>query len=85
MTRYGKYENDGLWLVKWMRWTMVDQIDGIDFGLWTQQRWRGRKMMQQNKNNWRGVHEHKQDSGTRWLHITPARGPARNENTAQIL
>ena len=41
MTKYGKYESDGLWSRKWMRWTMVDKMNGIDFGLWTQQRWSG--------------------------------------------
>ena len=32
MTKYGKDKNDGLWLIKWMRWTMVDEMNGE--GLW---------------------------------------------------
>ena len=28
MTKYGKHESDGLWSVKWMRWTMVDEWMG---------------------------------------------------------
>ena len=26
MTKYGKYESDGLWSAKWMRWTMIYDI-----------------------------------------------------------
>ena len=39
MTKYGKHESDELWSIKWMRWAIVDEMNGIDFGLWTQQRW----------------------------------------------
>ena len=79
MTKYGKYERDGLWSIKlvdglwqmkWMREIMEDETNGMEFGLWTQQRWNGGKVMKQHKHNWGGVHKHKQDSGTRWLHIT---------------
>ena len=42
----------------------------IDFGLWTQQRWSGGKILWEHEHNWGGVHKHKQDSGTRWLQIT---------------
>ena len=45
MTKYSKYESDGLWSITWMRWTMVDWINEMDFGLWTQQRWSGGKIM----------------------------------------
>ena len=45
MTRSGKYEKDGLWSIKWMRWTIVDKMNGLDFGLWTQQRWSGFEIM----------------------------------------
>ena len=37
MTKYGKYESDGLESIKWMRWTMVDEMNGMAFGMWTQQ------------------------------------------------
>ena len=33
MTKYGKYESDGLGSRKYMKWTMVDEMNGIDFGL----------------------------------------------------
>lgn len=45
-------------------------MNGMDFGMWTHQRWSGRKIMQQHKHNWAGVHKHKQDDGTRWLKMT---------------
>ena len=70
MTKYGKYESDGLGSRKYMKWTMVDEMNGIDFGLWTQQRWSGGKIKWQHERNWGGVHKHKQDGGTRWLQIT---------------
>ena len=44
MTEYGKYESGGLWSIQWMRWTMVDEINWMEFGLWTQQRWSGGKI-----------------------------------------
>ena len=37
--KYGKYENDGLWSIKWMRWTIADEMNGIDF------RWSSGKMI----------------------------------------
>ena len=52
MTKYGTCEEDGIWSIKWMRCTMVDEINEMDygrwneldgFGLWTQQRWSGGK------------------------------------------
>ena len=70
MTKYGKYESDGLLSTKLMRWTMVDEMNRMDFGLWTQQEWSSGKMMQQHKHNWGKVKKHKQDDGTRWLQIT---------------
>ena len=41
MAKYGKHESDGLWSIKWMRWTMVDEMNGTTFGLGIQQRWSG--------------------------------------------
>ena len=49
---------------------MEDETNGMEFGLWTQQRWNGGKVMKQHKHNWGGVHKHKQDGGKRWLHTT---------------
>ena len=34
MTNYGKHESDGLWSIKWMRWTMVDEMNEINYGRW---------------------------------------------------
>ena len=31
MTKYGKYESDGILSTKLMRWTMVDEMNGMDF------------------------------------------------------
>ena len=45
MTKYGKYDSDGLWSIKWMSWTLVGEMNGVDFGLWTQQRLSGGRMM----------------------------------------
>ena len=36
MTKYGKYKNDGLWLIKWMRWIMVDEMNEMDYGRWNE-------------------------------------------------
>ena len=30
---------------------MVDEMNGMDFGLWIQQRWSGGKMMKQHKHS----------------------------------
>ena len=49
---------------------MVDEMNGMDFGLWIQQQWSGGEIMQQHIHNWGGVHKHKQNGWTRWLHIT---------------
>ena len=51
--------SDGLWSIKWMRWTMVDEMNGMDFGLWTQQRWSADKIMKQRKDSWGGLQNHK--------------------------
>ena len=48
---------------------MVDEMNGIDFGLWTQQRWSGGKIMWRQEHNGGGVHKHKQDGTRRWLKI----------------
>ena len=49
MIKYGKYESHGIWSIKWIRWTAVDEINEMDFGLWTLQRWRGgNKMVEQD-------------------------------------
>ena len=39
---------------------MVDEMNGMDFGLWTQQQWSGGEIMQQHVHNWGGVQ-------TKWL------------------
>ena len=31
MTKYGKYKSDGLWSIKWMRWTVVDEMNEMDY------------------------------------------------------
>ena len=38
MKKYGKFKWEGLYSIKWMRWTtfMVDEMNGMDFGMWTQ-------------------------------------------------
>ena len=36
MTKYGKYKNDGLWLIKRMRWIMVDEMNEMDYGRWNE-------------------------------------------------
>ena len=59
MTKYGKYESDGLWSTKWTRWTVVDKMNGMDFGIWIKQRWSDGEIMQQHKQSWGGVHKHK--------------------------
>ena len=38
-------ESDGLWSIKWKWWTMVDEMNGMEFDLWAQQRWGGGKMI----------------------------------------
>ena len=47
--------------MKWMRWAMVDEMNGIDFGIRTQKRWNGGKIMWQHKHNCGGEHKHKQN------------------------
>ena len=41
-----------------MRWTLIDEMNGIDFGMWTQQRWSGGEIMWRHKPNWGGLQEH---------------------------
>ena len=36
MTKYWKYQSDGLWSTKWMRWTMVDERNEVDYGRWNE-------------------------------------------------
>ena len=38
---------------------MVDEMNGMDFELWTQQRWSADKIMKQRKDSWGGVQNHK--------------------------
>ena len=45
MIKYCNHESDELWSIKWMRLTMVDEMNGKDFDLWTQQRSSGGKLM----------------------------------------
>ena len=49
---------------------MVNNVNGMDFGLQTHQRWDGGKIMQQDKHSRVGVPKRKQDRGTRWLIMT---------------
>ena len=30
MTKYGKYESDGLWSIQRKTWAMVDEMNGMD-------------------------------------------------------
>ena len=48
MTKYGKYESDGLWSIQRKTWAMVDKMNEMDcgrwnewdgFSLWKQRRW----------------------------------------------
>ena len=50
-------------------WYMIYEMNGIDFGLWTQQRWSGGKIMWRQEHNGGGVHKYKQDGTRRWLKI----------------
>ena len=43
-----------------MIWTKVDEINGIDFGMWIQHRWIGGKILWQQRHNWEGVPKYKQ-------------------------
>ena len=36
MTKYGKYESNRLWSTKWMRWTMVDEVKGMNYDRWNE-------------------------------------------------
>ena len=49
---------------------MANNMNGMDFGLQTHQRWDGGKIMQQDKHSRVGVPKRKQDRGTRWLIMT---------------
>ena len=51
--------SDTLWSIKWLRWTMIDETNGMDFGLWTQQRWSCGKIMKQRKHSWGGAQNYK--------------------------
>ena len=50
MTKYDKYESDGLWSIKWMRWTVVDEINEIDYGRWNE--WDGLWFVSTTKMEW---------------------------------
>ena len=34
--KFGRYERDGLRLIKWIEWTIADKTNGLNFGMWTQ-------------------------------------------------
>ena len=36
IAKYGKSEWDGLWSIKWMKWTMVDKMNEMDYGRWNE-------------------------------------------------
>ena len=46
--------------MKLMRWTLVGEMNGMDFGIRMQQRWSGGKI-----NTTEVEYTHKQDGGTR--------------------
>ena len=33
---YGKGEWEGLWSIKWLKWTMVDKLNEMDYGTWNE-------------------------------------------------
>ena len=43
MTKYSKYESNELWSIKWMRWTMVDELNEMGYGRYN--KWGVGKMM----------------------------------------
>ena len=65
MTKYSKCESNELWSIKWMRWTMVDELNEMGCGRYN--KWGFGKMILQHKHNWSGVHKLKQDGETRSL------------------
>ena len=36
MTKYGKYESNRLWSIKCVRWTMVDEVNGMNYDRWNE-------------------------------------------------
>ena len=42
-----------------MRRIMVDEMDGMDFGMWVQQSLNADKIIWQHRQNWVRVHKHK--------------------------
>ena len=36
MTKYGRHESDGLWSIRWMKWTMVIEMNEMDYGRWSE-------------------------------------------------
>ena len=50
--KFGRYERDGLRLIKWIEWTIADKTNGLNFAMWTQQSWSGGKRRWRNKDNW---------------------------------
>ena len=50
ITKYGKYECYGLWSIKWMRCTMVDEMNKMDYGRWNQ--WDGLWFVRTTKMEW---------------------------------
>ena len=50
MTKYGKYESDVLWSIKWMRCTLVEEINEMDHGRWNE--WDGFWFVNTTKIEW---------------------------------
>ena len=50
MTKYGTYESDGPWSIKWMRWSMVDEMNEMDNGRWNE--WDGLLFVNTTKMEW---------------------------------
>lgn len=45
MTKYCKDESGRLQSIKWKGCTMLDEMNGMDFGVWTQRNWNHGKIM----------------------------------------
>ena len=48
--RYGKYGSDGLWSIKWIKWTMVYENSEMVCGRWN--KWDGLCYVKTTKMEW---------------------------------
>lgn len=72
LTKYSKYERDGLWSRKWMGWTVVDKMNEENYGWWNE--WN--LLLYKNTEKMEWWYDNVticwwQDDGTRWLHSIP--------------